>query len=65
MDKIMMFTGLYLHSIKANAYSCIKQLEEYPHLKVSKEQAQRLGEIEKEFHRLVQEITQSQTTEWR
>lgn len=51
--------SIVITSISANAISLMAQLQEYEFLSVTPEQFKRLDKIEQEFHKLVQEITQS------
>ncbi|HBI37028.1 MAG TPA: hypothetical protein DDY71_05235 [Spirochaetia bacterium] len=51
--------NITIDSIRANAVSLLAQLNEYDFLKVTKEQARQLEQIERDFHRLVAEITES------
>jgi len=48
---------LAITSIQANAHSLMEQLKDYDFLIVTSEQSQRLSKIEKQFHELVQDIT--------
>ena len=51
--------GITIDSIRANAVSLFSQLKEYDFLKVTEERARQLEQIERDFHRLVAEITES------
>jgi hypothetical protein len=55
--KTKMWIDLLIASIQANAVSLAGQLNDYDFLTVTEAQAKQLDRIEKDLHRLVQEIT--------